>query len=275
MGEVYLIYGEWLINWDATLSPNATAQRIATAKQTFGNPKWVDVGNWTNDRTNWTNPHWSKALIDFFHSYGIKCICHIPVDQTKIPLANAQAMVDFQMNLAPSIDGFFLDGVSIYGGGRTADPSAWAYFTTLTNYIKSKGKIVVVNPGTKNISADTCLLGEIVCFEASWEAFVAEHPDLLDKAQFMGLENNTEFLVGHTIDLTSAVADTQRAWSKGIAYFEARESVPALPSWWEQYLAAVQGYIPPPLAQQGISPIVLVGAILGVLVLIMLMGGKK
>ena len=243
MGEIYLIFGSWLADNGV---PNAVAQRIAAAKTAYGKPEWVEVGNWGG-------PHLTTALINLFHSVGIKVGCRIwsgysansldSMEHSMDPTVHGGS-VDYQMNIGPEIDAFMID---------ECQEDSKAYYKALIDYVHSKGKLCFVNPGGWQIRDWTPGYADMVSTEFYWREFIAGRVAMIAMypTKFMGSSNEWGYnALGQTqylpVNLARAVSDTLEAWNGGVYRFDSRVATETLPTWWETYLSQISEPVPPP-----------------------------
>jgi len=242
-GEIFLWVGFWLV--DGNGNPNEAAQRIVDAKTEYGNPTWIEAGNWMG-------PHLTSELINLFHSAGIKVSCRLwsrgTIDPSPVPLdimkydMNVQngygGSIDYQLSIGPEIDMFMIDEC------KENDP---AYYQDLSNYVHSKGKLFAVNPGGEHLQDQTALYSNKMSCEFAWREFIANNP-LVNQypKKFIGVAMDWGYQyfppIGRQVTLETAVADTIEAWNGGVYYFDSRPDGSYLPDWWEEYLSQLQGY---------------------------------
>jgi len=233
-GEIFLWVGFWLTD-DGGYTPNENGQRIVDAKTEYGNPTWIEAGNWGG-------PHLTSTLINFFHDAGINVSCRlwsryseVPLDTLKhdMDVANGYGgSVDYQMSIGPEIDMIMIDECS----------QDYAYYKELADYVHSKGKLFAVNPGGWTIQEQTCTYADKVSVEFDWRNFILNKQDLIAQYpnKFIGVSNDWGYQYYPpygTVDLNRAVADTLEAWNGGVYYFESRPDGSYLPDWWEEYLS--------------------------------------
>lgn len=235
-GEIYMIIGFWLTD-DGGYTPNKNAIRIVNAKNAYGRPEWVEVGNWGGEGGA-RNPHLRSNLINFFHNVGIKVACRVWSNYGEKPMAQIKGDIDFQMSIGPEIDAFMIDETNQW-------PSNPNYYIELRDYVHSKGKLIFNNVGGWGIREETCAFGDMINVEHEWRQFIANKQDLIAKypKKFGGWEHGQEGWEppANVPDAATAVAQTLQAWNGGIYYFDTRVTTGALPSWWEDYLSQLSG----------------------------------
>ena len=226
---------------DGNGNPNADAQRIAKAKATYGNPTWVEAGNWGF-------AHLTTKLINFFHSYGIKVSCRLWSRYADVPLDTLKhdmnvengygGSVDYQLSIGPEVDMIMID---------ECDEGSVAYYKDLADYVHSKGKLFAVNPGGGQVHDATPTYADKVSVEFWWREFIngrramiAQYPNkFIACSNDWGYANQeVEGYPNTRVDLARAVLDTKEAWDGGVYYHESRSGEGMyLPDWWEQYLS--------------------------------------
>jgi hypothetical protein len=237
--QIFLISG-FPLSFDNGKTVNANARRIVNAFKAYGNPTWVDAGNWRADRAHWLTPHLTSAVIKYFHANGIKVACRIPSEWGNLAYSHVKAMVDFQLKIGPEIDAFDFDNqYSFYRVSAIGNTAKWKWYKSLYDYVHSKGKQVFANCGTVNFSEDLFKIVDCLGVEHDWFYMKQRYPSLLKKGyKFYGVINN-EGPEGAATP-TVAIAKTLQARNEGFYYFDARISYYSLPSWWEQYLKAIR-----------------------------------
>jgi len=238
-GEIFLWVGFWLV--DGNGNPNEAAQRIANAKLAYGNPTWVEAGNWGT-------PHLTSELINLFHSAGIKVSCRLwskgTVNPSPVPLdimkhdMNVEngygGSIDYQLSIGPEIDMFMIDEC------KENDPD---YYQNLADYVHSNGKLFAVNPGGEHLQDRTAQYSDKMSCEFAWRGFIANKQDMIAQypQMFIGVAMDWGYQffepIGRKVTLETAVADTLEAWNGGVYYFESRPDGSYLPDWWEEYLS--------------------------------------
>jgi len=222
-GQIYLLFGKSLTQ--------ELIQKVIISKQSTGYPDYIDVGNWGVDRAHWTSPHFTEDKIIQLRNAKIKCICHIPTDWDWITEAQVRNMIDYQMSIGPSIDGFFFDCTPNFGNGGAEWGDVYYGYLRLRDYVHSLGKIVFVNPGTKNIGDDTCTSADFVCVEFDWIRFVNEKTALIQNYP------TKFFAFSETTNPQVCVSDTIQAWNSGVYVFGPRVELTVNDSSWQQYLS--------------------------------------
>ena len=96
-----------------------------------------------------------KVIGYVYTSYGNRNISNIKLD------------IDNYLNFYgnPNIDGFFLDEVS-------NNTNTFSFYQNITDYIKSKNKLVILNPGSDIPSDFFYLANKIIVFENSYGFFI-------------------------------------------------------------------------------------------------------
>lgn len=263
-GELYMWIGFVMAPGDSN------AKRIASARDTYGVPIWLDSGNWGIEQLN-------SAYIKYFHSHGVKVICRLWSDYGDNPLSNIlhrmdvgsgsrfdRGSVDYQLSIGPEIDGFMID---------ECNQNDYSYYKAIADYVHARGKLLFVNPGGHNLQARTFDYADKVSVEFAWYAlstvtdFAKRYP-----GRIIGQSNDYGYSSGaapymppksaggdrpaysNPLSLKRAVWDTQFGWDDGVL-LESRPgdtngnagSASALPSWWGDYVKALaSGSVPQP-----------------------------
>ena len=250
-GELYLWAQFWMTAGDNTV------KRIANTRDTYGVNTWVDSGNYGG-------PHLTSSLINYFHAHGVKVVNRLWSDGGNVPLntilhtsdvsGHSRGSVDYQMSIGPEIDAFMIDECDQWNNA--------AYYEAIANYVHSKGKLLFVNTGTHNIEARTATFADKISTEFSWYKFInspqlasliAAHPQ-----KFIGVTKDWMYDINFVycpplsvsgdrpayiapLRLDRAIWETKTAWGGGVFCMAATPAEHGyLPTWWEQYVAALQ-----------------------------------
>jgi len=250
-GELYLWIQHWMYVGDSE------ARRICDARDSSGITIWIDSGNWGK-------PQLTSAFINYFHAHGVKVVSRIWSDGGKIPLntilhtsdlsGHSRGSIDYQMSIGPEIDAFMIDECDQY------NPS---YYKTIADYVHSKGKLMFVNPGGPNIQT-SYQWADKVSVEFLWWGLMTDgaKQKILDAnpQKFIGVSKDYGYHMDAiydpyiapksasgnrpsalpSINLARASWDTKTAWDGGVFCMAAiPDECSYLPTWWEQYIAAL------------------------------------
>ena len=251
-GELYLWLGFWMSPGDST------SQRIVNARQSSGIPIWIDT-------CNFDSPQITSSFINYFHAHGVKVVARLWSNGGNTPLntilhdtnVNNQkgGSVDYQLSIGPEIDAFMID---------ECNQNNVAYYRAIADYVHSKGKLMFVNTGTFNIYESTLGFADKVSAESCGYE-LAVNPTKQSQIQanpnkFIGISTdwayqNQPYLLKYAsadpsigrpawsspMSKERAVWDVLTAWNGGVSCYQAQpSSIGELPSWWEQYIAALQ-----------------------------------
>lgn len=251
-GEVFWISCDWLM--DSNNNPNSVAQRIATAKQTYGNPTMLAVANFGTRHT--ITSTLSQQVIDLFHSVGITVFQYVQSGYGSmsdyVTVAEIKAMVDAQLSLGSSVDGFFVDEAASFWS-KNGKEAQYNFYKEISDYMRSKGKLIVFNPGTWQAGPDFLNLCDICCVEHWWR-YLQDNPNF-SSYQFFGISDGWAGVyypwtdgvskdpwvdpdAPHVATWQQAVDETKEAWSLGVKHFMGRLGwiEGPLPSEFEIYL---------------------------------------
>jgi hypothetical protein len=244
-GGIWIVYQGSLIQ---NGQPNAVAQRIVSAKQTYGRPEWVEI------TTAYPYGEISTALVNYFHSAGVKCSFRVWSAGGSNPLAKIKSQIDQTLALAPNVDMVIIDECN---GGMLA------YCQDLATYIHGKGKLIAFNLAGYDFSTAFPAVADMITTEFWWYIFTQNHQDYITAYPQMWAAESNDWGYANVgppsmppvaasgdrpaysspMSEARAVWETKYAWQHGIHYFDVRPGEGfTLPDWWEEYLRQLQGY---------------------------------
>jgi hypothetical protein len=165
--------------------PNSDAQRLADAYTDYGQPVYIVISNQANENVGVAQNTYPQVLINYFHSYGLKCMIWIHSMGTNIApstgysLATVEAQVDAQISWGDHIDAFNVDEVNDgglpNGGSDVGEAANLTYYTDLAAYIRASGSYIVsFNTGQRDVSDALCVIPDLLCLESCYYWFATE-----------------------------------------------------------------------------------------------------
>jgi hypothetical protein len=153
-----------------------------------------------------------------------------------------QAVVKAEVNdhLSQDVDGIFFDQVYNFLDSRHT-----AYYQELYEWVKSRSKQVIVNPGIAQPGKAVMSVTDILMVEHAWKELYRTNPWFrrYPPERFMGNSSNEhpDLQPGYLINCETAVRDTQEAWANGIGWHFSTDRYITLPAWFPEYSAKL-GY---------------------------------
>jgi hypothetical protein len=175
--------------------PNSDAQRLADAYTDYGQPIYIVISNQANSNLGVAQNTYPQVLIDYFHSYGLKCMIWIHSMGTNIApstgysLATVEAQVDAQISWGDHIDAFNVDEVNDgglpNGGSDVGEAANLTYYTDLAAYIRAAGTYIVsFNAGQRDVSDALCVIPDFLCLESCYYWFATEPGNHIGKTDY-------------------------------------------------------------------------------------------
>ena len=212
----------------------------------------VDLNNFSPaGRNRWLSPILVESKIKTLHSNGFQVFCHVPTDYVwsslspvGIPLSDIIAMINHQMVIGPSIDGFFFDVTPNFYGewGQYRDPPAPIpqKYIDLHKYVKGLGKIQVNNSGSPNVGPFAFEVSDYVCNEHYWKEIATNYSELF-KANF---GRWTGFSPENNSDPVFCARQTKEAFDLGYTYFGPHQPLCSDPHAWKVYCEELSHILP-------------------------------
>jgi hypothetical protein len=254
MGDIFWINCQWLLNADG--SPNSIAQRIVNAKLNYGNLTILAISNnapWAERRHGGFLSCATASLITFFHNAGITVFQYVQsgygwMGENALTVDEVKSQIDQQLAQGGNIDGFFVDEALHFWDNPPSD--IWNYYKAISDYIRSKGKLIVFNGGSWQVGAQYLSLCDICCVEHWWRWLQNNPVFAQNQNKFFGISNGRSGVTYPTPNdppppvqsWQQAIDETKEAWNLGLKYFMGRVGAieDPLPPEFEYYLQQIQ-----------------------------------
>jgi hypothetical protein len=225
MPDTYTIYYGWLI--DDRQAPNAEAKRIAAARLPL-----LICEFWTSEFNRRQNA--SAKVLSLMRDAKTQVYAHVATNWGDADLEDVKRRA--AECLDKGADGIFFDEAADLMENNKLD-----YYQQLMDLARSKGRRVILNPGTAKIGAGMGAVADLMMVGHEWRRLAADCPWAGSCGdRLMGVSRNDRGGMGYTVDAETAVRDTKEAWALGIGLHTSTDKFSELPAWYESYVAAVK-----------------------------------